>query len=347
MYYAFYSDARKSNSVLYVQNWFRRLEDFMSQAPLLQEALDELNEYKHPWCDKPDFHNWAKAKYGTEWKFDPLTHHTSVLLAEVKTHDVILGQTLQEFWAGSVSLNTRYASYRNRAREMARICGESLDHKPGSVDMQLIERADKQDGFQILHLMKKATIMHAKQSTTSDFVDQDAELNKIRHKFEVSGVHTYITAYKRQLRLFVEMKLPFQLPEQYNCQRMVTHLATRCQEFKKCAQRFAELVSEGKLKYRYHAVETAFERCERRNSLGPDNRGTPIPGISNTSPKLALLARQPPQQPPAKKTAFPKGSCPVHPNSTTHDASMCHVIKMRREFVHPVTGIKGLTNAMI
>ena len=94
MYCAYHSDARKSNSVLYVQNWFRRLEDFMSQAPLLQEALDELSEYKHPWYDQADFHAWAKAKYDTDWKFDPLTHHTSVLLAEVKTDDTILATTL-------------------------------------------------------------------------------------------------------------------------------------------------------------------------------------------------------------------------------------------------------------
>ena len=112
MYYAYHSDGdRKFNSVLYVQNWFRRLEDFMSQSPLLQEVLDELSEYKYPWCDQVDFQIWVKAKYDTDWKFDPLTHHTSVILAEVKTEDTILETTLQELWVGSVSANTRYVSY--------------------------------------------------------------------------------------------------------------------------------------------------------------------------------------------------------------------------------------------
>ena len=234
------SAARKSTSVLFIENLFRRLEAHACQAPLLQEALDPLNPYLHPWIDKPEVLMWGKAKHGTDWVFDPMVHHTSKILDEIRREQPALGATLQELWAGTWEAGTAHSSYRNRARELARICGETLDHTPGSIDMQLIERADANDGFQIKHLMRKATVLYADEIATSDFVDQDAILKSIKHKFVESGIHTYFAAYKRQLWLFVEMKLPFELPEQYNCQLMISHLITRCLEFKKCAQDFVD-----------------------------------------------------------------------------------------------------------
>lgn len=328
---------------------------------MLREALDTLNgerTYKHPWLDNADLKAWGVAKHGSDWSFDPLVHHTSEILVDIKSEDAILASTLQDLWAGNVEQGTVFSSYRNRAREIARICGESLDHAPGSIDMQIIERADPDDGFQIMDLMRKATVLIAEEADTSDFVDQDKVLKKIQHKFMQSGVHTYVAAYKRQLRLFVEMKLPFQLPEQYNCQRMIAHLSKRCQEFKKCAQDFADLVKDKRAKYTYAAVERVFTQCEVRHSLGPSNHGTPVPGQQVSPTSKALLALGPDdganKVPPFKKNrgnprkgSFKKGACPIHPGSTTHDLAGCFVNRKRREFVHPVTGKKGLTQADI
>ena len=167
---------RKSSSVLYVEHWFRRLKSFATQSPLLQEALDKLSAYKHPWIDNADLQVWGTNKYGTDWKFDHLLHRTSEMLEEIRSDDPDLADTMQKLWAGDVADGTRFPSYRNRARELARICGETLDHKPGSVDMQLIERADDNDGFQILDLMRKSTAIFRKATSTSDFIDQDKEL---------------------------------------------------------------------------------------------------------------------------------------------------------------------------
>ena len=193
-----HSAARKSTSVLFVQNWFRRLVDHASQAPLLRQALDKLQKYEHPWMNHDRLHDWATNKYGTTWKFDPLTHHTSEILADVRTEHIDLADELQKLWAGDELTGTVYSSYRNRARELARICGETMNHDPGSTDMQIIERADLQDGFQILQLMKEATILYIERDCSSDFVDQDAELKKIKHQFVIAGVHTYVQAYKRR-----------------------------------------------------------------------------------------------------------------------------------------------------
>ena len=353
------SAARESKSVLFVENWFRRLRAHASQAPLLRTALDKLGTYKHPWLGNQDLQQWGVAQHGSDWAFDAMTHHTSEILSDVRAQDPGLAATLQELWAGDENLGTAHSSYRNRARELARICGESLDHTPGSVDMTLVERADSEDGFQILQLMREATILVADESMTADFVDQDKELNKIRHKFVASGVHTYMVAYKRQLRLFVEMDLPFKLPEQYNCQRIIAHLATRCMEFKKCAQSFADLVRDKRAKYTYAAVEREFTQCEKRHALGPDNRGTPVPGQVVSPTATAMMAGyQPPVAGPRgpkkrkrsqspKRGTFPKGSCIIHPESTTHDTKTCYIAKKRREFVHPTTGKKGLTQAEI
>ena len=92
---------RESTSILYVQNWFRRLVDFASQAPLLREALDKLGTYKHPWCGNAQLKVWATAKHGTEWTFNQLTHHTSKMLAEIRETDPGLANTLQVLWAGN------------------------------------------------------------------------------------------------------------------------------------------------------------------------------------------------------------------------------------------------------
>ena len=255
-----------------MQNWFRRLVAHASQAPLLQEALDELTFYTHPWQNRADLRAWGKAQFGEDWEFDPLVHHTTEILRQVHAQDPALAATLKLAWAGDAT--TSYSSYRNRARELARICGESLDHKPGSADMQIIENAEPNNGFQILDMMKKATILHTPIDASNDFVDQDKELKRIRHKFVKDGVKTYVAAYRRQLQLFIEMKLPFQLPEEYNCQRMIAHLSTRCMEFKHCAKEFGDAVRDKKIKYSYPNVIARFSRCEKRHALGASNRGT-------------------------------------------------------------------------
>lgn len=347
------SAARKSTSLLFVENWFRRLKAHACQAPLLQEALDELSSYQHPWIGNVELQTWGNQKHGTDWKFDPLVHHTSTILASIRAEDPALAGRLQQLWAGNIQDGTAFSSYRNRARELARVCGEALDNEPGSADTQLVERADINDGFQIYSLMRKATIF-AKESTTTDFVDQDAELKKIRHKFVESGIHTYFAAYKRQLNLFVEMKLPFALPEQYNCQRMIAHLSTRCLEFKKCANEFADAVSEGRAKYTYDMVETKFKICETRHKLGPLNRGTPVPGEQLSPTVQAMLAKQQDdlnqskqKRPQRKQGLFKPGSCPIHPESTTHSKAECYVQQKRDNFVHPITGKRGLTQLEI
>ena len=347
------SEARQSTSVLYVEHWFRRLKAYATQSPLLQEALDNLGDYHHPWQNNQDLHDWGSQKYGTEWKFDPLMHHTSELLEEIRNEDPDLADKMQKLWAGDASEGTKFSSYRNRARELARICGETLDNKPGSIDMQLIERADENDGFQILSLMRKSTLLFVKAAASADFVDQDKELHKIQHKFVTFGVHTYIAAYRRQLRLFVEMDLPFSLPEQYNCQRIIAHLSTRCEEFKKCAEDFADAVRDKKATYTYTMVEQRFVQCETRHRLGPKNHGTPISKPKLSPPAQALLIkdadggkRKATARDQKRKTgSYPKGSCKIHPDSTTHTTDMCYVNTKRKEFVHPATGVKGLSQA--
>ena len=305
--------------------------------------------YTHPWVGNQDLATYGASKYGSSWTFDPLSDHTSKILKDIRSENPALASSLQNLWAGSDRASEQ-SSYRNRARELARICGESLDHNPGSIDMQIVERADSEDGFQILDFMKKATVLHAPIDSSSDFVDQDAELKKIRHKFVVSGVHTYVAAYRRQLRLFVEMNLPFQLPEQYNCQRIISHLATRCTEFRQCAREFADAVRDKDLKYTYANVVSRFTQCEKRHGLGPTNRGTPIPGAptSPTAKAMAALDTSPPPKSPRKqKKVYPKGSCYIHPESTTHDTSGCYTKRKRLTFVHPDTGKVGLTDAEI
>lgn len=340
------SAARKSQNVLYVSQWFRRLTAHASQAPLLQQALDNLIPYQHPWIGNAKFNSWAQRRYGSVWVFDPLVHHTSEMLHDMNRDDPTLANELQLLWAGDLKAGTTYASYRNRARELARICSETMDHEPGSIDAQIIERADDNDGFQILDMMKKATMLHSAIDTAEDFVDQDAELKKITHAFVTSGVHTYIASYRRQLQLFVEMRLPFELPEQYNCQRIITHLATKCQEFKKCSQEYSDAVRDKKITYTYSTVEARFTLCEKRHHLGPENHGTPIDGTTAIKPSTtpAFLAQVPPDM---KKAAYPKGSCPIHPNSISHDAANCFVQKKRDKFVHPDSGKRGLSKAEI
>ena len=102
-----------------------------------------MRGYHHPWLDDPDFQLWGTQKFGTEWEFDPLLHHTSELLEEIRHEDPDVTDKMQTLWAGDAEAGTKFSSYRNRARELARICGETLDHKSGSIDMQLVERADE------------------------------------------------------------------------------------------------------------------------------------------------------------------------------------------------------------
>ena len=221
--------------------------------------------------------------------------------------------------------------------------------------MQLIERADENDGFQILDLMRKSTSMFSKATSTSDFVDQDKELKKITYKFVEFGVHAYIQSYRRQLRLFVEMGSSFQLPEEYNAQRMIAHLAARCLEFKDCADDFADAVRDGKATYTYAMVEQRFAQCEKRNHLGPKNRGERIPASKLSPDTRAMLVRppveemkQPPrrsEEPKRKPGPYKKGDCVIHPDSTTHTTEMCFVKQKRLEFIHPLTGVKGITQA--
>ena len=174
--------------------------------------------------------------------------------------------------------------------------------------MQLIERADENDGFQILDLMRKSTSMFSKATSTSDFVDQDKELKKITYKFVEFGVHTYIQSYRRQLRLFVEMGSSFQLPEEYNAQRMIAHLAARCLEFKDCADDFADAVRDGKATYTYAMVEQRFTQCEKRNHLGPKNRGERIPASKLSPDTRAMLVRPPVEEmkQPPRRSEEPK-----------------------------------------
>ena len=51
-----------------------------------------------------------------------------------------------------------------------------MDHEPGSIDAQILERADDNDSLQILDLMKKTIMLHPVVDTSEVFVDQDAEL---------------------------------------------------------------------------------------------------------------------------------------------------------------------------
>ena len=184
-------------------------------------------------------------------------------------------------------------------------------------------------------MMRKSTLLFVKASTSTDFVDQDKELQKIKHKFVMFGVHTYVAAYRRQLRLFVEMKSTFSLPEQYNCQRIIAHLATRCQEFKKCAEDFADSVRDKKATYTYAMVEQRFVQCETRHRLGPKNHGTPIPASKLSPTAQALLVdhrggnRQNDTGNKRKADSYPKGSCKIHPDFTTHTTDMCYVNNKR------------------
>ena len=342
-------DARQSTNVLFVTNWFRRLIAHASQAPLLQEALDStIQKYSHPWSDHPEFIQWCKDKYGADWVYDPLLEHTSELLQEIRETNPVLAQELQLLWAGDPNTNTVVSSYRNRVRELARICGETMDHTPGSLDMQIVERADKNDGFQILKFMREATCLLDKSEGTSDFVDQDKELRKIKYQFMPAGVYTYVSAYRRQLNLFKEMRLPFTLPEAYNCQRMISHLSMQCEEFRRCVREFQDGVRDSKITYTYRNVIARFNQCEKRYRLGPKNRGTPIP-LQQLSPttKAMLASTQPAPDPQPKK--IPDNShekCDLHPNGN-HLKKDCYIHRKRREFVHPDTGKVGLTQAEI
>ena len=147
------SVARKSQNVLFVSQWFRHLIQHVSQAPLLQEALDTLIPYRHPWLGNVRLTTWAKLHYGSEWEFDPLTHHTSEILRDMNCDNTTLANELQLLWAGDPKDGTSHSSYRNRAREVARVCADTMDHDPGSIDVQIIERADDNDGFQILNMI--------------------------------------------------------------------------------------------------------------------------------------------------------------------------------------------------
>ena len=66
-------------------------------------------------------------------------------------------------------------------RELAHVCSDTMDHEPGSIDVQIIECADDNDDFQILNVMKKTIILHSVIDTTEDFVNQDVELKKITY----------------------------------------------------------------------------------------------------------------------------------------------------------------------
>ena len=153
--------------MLYVTDWFRRLTAHASQSPLLQEALDKLCKYSHPWLQHAELKAWGKSKFGAEWEFHPMVDHTSDVLEQVRSDQPVLAHQLQLLWAGDKTAGTTYSSYRNRARELARICGETMDHTPGSLDMQIVERADINDGFQIIQMMKEETCLLNKSTNSS------------------------------------------------------------------------------------------------------------------------------------------------------------------------------------
>jgi len=340
---------------MHVKHWFHRLESFASQNDQIARALKHP-KYNHPWIDHPNLHEICSKIYGDSWKFDPDEHATEHVRSAVNEVDPEAALVLHQLY--SEPQDDESHSYLKVTREVHRVFASTLDYSEGSLDAQLIERSfdgHSHDGFTLRRLMRATTVLE--QTNRGKSINCDEKLSTIRYDFVKDGIRTYFASYRAQLALFKQMKL-YELPEVYHCDRILAHLRAVNKEFHDASTRVEDRIEDELMTKTINNLEKIFQDAENNHKIGPSNHGTPRTPSLGTSVNLAKPSgqRKPidvqrpanpnPKQPAVGKDrrgSYPKGSCSIHKFSTTHLEKDCQVRIKRENFVHPVTGKRGLS----
>ena len=342
---------------MHVKHWFHRLESFASQNDQIAQSLQHA-KFLHPWLEHPELHEECKKIYGDSWSFDPTEHITENVRAAVETVNPELARQLHELY--SRPQDGKSHSYLQVTREIHRVFASTLDYSEGSLDAQLIERSFDgftHDGFTLRRLMRACTVLE--QANRGRTINCDEKLSSIKYTFVKDGIRTYFAAYRAQLDIFKQMEL-YELPEKYHCDRILSHLRTVNKEFHEACSKIEDRIEDKRITKTINNLEKIFQATEKDHKIGPSHQGTPLMPTLNSSVNLAkptgqrnpINVQRPidktSNKPPAftgkdKRGSFPKGSCSIHKFSTTHLEKDCQVKLKRDNFIHPVTGARGLT----
>ena len=244
-------------------------------------------------------------------------------------------------------------SWYQIAREVHRVFATTLDYGKGSLDSHLLEQSHDgriSDGFTLRRLMKKSTITHKTKKGIS--INCDSALAKIKYEFVTEGIKTYFTSYKAQLALFREQKVAYVLPEEYHCDRILSHLRLINKEFMQASNRCLERIEDGKMEKKIDEIYSVFQTAEENHHIGPDYHGSQLARGILGAVNLARIGKRPPPRDRTgpKRNGYgkhPKGSCSIHKFSTNHLESECTVRKARNNFVCPFTGRRGLSDELV
>ncbi len=212
------------------------------------------------------------------------------------------------------------------------------------------------DGFTLRRLMQSCTVLE--QSNRGRAINCDEKLQAIKYSFVKDGIRTYFAAYRAQLALFKQMNL-YELPEKYHCDRILSHLRSVNKEFHEACTRAENRIEDKIMTKTIDNLEKIFQTAERDHKIGPSYHGTDLVPTLNSSVNLAkpsghrkpISVQRPidkssnptPGAQKDKRGSYPKGSCSIHKFSTTHLEKDCQVKIKRDNFIHPVTGARGLT----
>ena len=327
------------------------MDSYCSQLDEISEAIASGN-HNHPWCEpaiSAEISAVAEKIHGAGWQFDPTKHPSEVVRLQIKEFDRSLAERMLE--ACQELKGRNQMSWYQVSKNVHRVFASTLDYNKGSLDSHLLEQSNDgriNDGFTLRRLMKKCTILH--KSKTGISINCDSALAKIKYEFVPDGIQTYFTAYKAQLALFREHNVAYTLPEEYHCDRILTHLRLTNNEFLTASNRCLERIEDEKMSKTMADIETVFQATEENHGIGPDYHGTPLTGPLDAFAHLAKTPGAPgAPKAPRKDTGgkYPKGSCPIHKHSTNHLHKDCLVRQRRDNFICPFTGRKGLPDELV
>ena len=329
------------------------MDSYCSQLDEISDALQD-KDYKHPWCEPSlaaEISIAAEPIYGLGWKFDPTKHPSEVVRLQIQEFNRPAAKKMREACEKLTGRNQM--SWYQIAREVHRVFATTLDYGKGSLDSHLLEQSHDgriSDGFTLRRLMKKSTITHKTKKGIS--INCDSALAKIKYEFVPEGIKTYFTSYKAQLALFREQKVAYVLPEEYHCDRILSHLRLINKEFMQASNRCLERIEDGKMEKKIDEIYSVFQTAEENHHIGPDYHGSQLARGILGAVNLARIGKRPPPRDRTgpKRNGYgkhPKGSCSIHKFSTNHLESECTVRKARNNFVCPFTGRRGLSDELV